>query len=170
MFKEKSYRTLKKLETIKEENIDNFRLCFTGNLRDENGLSSYAGAIFILENGIHREFQAFYDSLDNTIPTQAEYYSLLHGLKLACSLNIRNLNIFSHHDIIQHFFSDEEKNIKNSILASLYFEIREILEKFDVIKFNYISKEKNRRAIKLDNCAFKNKQQNQKHYSQIKHN
>ena len=134
---------------IKNQNI--FSLYFDGISTTNHGPGSYGGVIFIREiiSPQRREFNCYYKYMTETTNEEAVYKGLLEGLKLAISLDIRNLQVFGDSELVIHQAQClwKEENPKLNHVS----EIKSLLKQFDNIDFTHILPKNNKRARELSN-------------------
>ena len=139
---------------IKNQNI--FSLYFDGISTTNPGPASYGGVIFISEiiSPQKREFACYYKYMGEATNEEAVSKGLLEGLKLAISLNIRNLQVFGDSELaIRQAQCLRKEEIPNLKYVS---EIKSLLKQFDNIDFNHIYEKNNKRACELTNMILNN--------------
>lgn len=115
----------------------------------KDNLLSYAGVILNSKYEPLCEFVFTENNLSVTIDS-LERIALFHGLKIAESMNIKNINVFS--DNLNNINIINKININTN--KPLLKEEEELINKFNLINFKYISREKNLYANALSKLPY----------------
>ena len=94
------------------------------------------------------ELITFSEYLDNSTNNEAEYESLIHGLKLLVNLSILNVNIFSDSELVVRQINGEYK-VKNVRMKKLYQKATSLLSGFENWTFTHVLRDKNKVADML---------------------
>ena len=94
------------------------------------------------------ELITFSEYLDNSTNNEAEYESLIHGLKLLANLSILNVNIFSDSELVVRQINGEYK-VKNVRMKKLYQKATSLLSGFENWTFTHVLRDKNKVADML---------------------
>ncbi len=140
----------KNLKTEYQKKVENYFELYIDGASKGNPGKAGAG-IAILKDGKEIFKEGIF--LGTKTNNEAEYSALLHGLKKAKELGIKNLKIFSDSKLIVNQINGNYK-IKNQRLKNFYTEIIKLLKNFNY-EINYIPREKNKLADKLANTAIK---------------
>ena len=94
------------------------------------------------------ELITFSEYLDDSTNNEAEYESLIHGLKLLVNLSILNVNIFSDSELVVRQINGEYK-VKNVRMKKLYQKATSLLSGFENWTFTHVLRDKNKVADML---------------------
>ena len=109
--------------------------------------SKTAGIGGIIYKG-SEELITFSEYLDDSTNNEAEYESLIHGLKLLANLSILNVNIFSDSELVVRQINGEYK-VKNVRMKKLYQKATSLLSGFENWTFTHVLRDKNKVADML---------------------
>lgn len=126
-----------------------FKLMFDGGSRGNPGLSG-AGAVIY-----HFDKEIWFGNLfigENATNNHAEYAGLILGLEQAIALNIKNLKIEGDSLLVINHMKSIFK-CRSDNLIELYNKAKELESYFEIIEFNHILRNKNKRADHLANIA-----------------
>jgi ribonuclease HI len=101
-----------------------------------------ADKLFLEENG----------RLGRATNNVAEYHALLHAMRKAAELNIRQLVINSDSELLVRQMNGDYR-VKNPDLRVLYEEARQLARGFDSVEIHHIPRSQNQRADELCNIA-----------------
>ena len=94
------------------------------------------------------ELITFSEYLDDSTNNEAEYESLIHGLKLLVNLSILNVDIFSDSELVVRQINGEYK-VKNVRMKKLYQKAPSLLSGFENWTFTHVLRDKNKVADML---------------------
>jgi ribonuclease HI len=117
-----------------------------------------AGIGIVIENGNER--YGYYQYIGITTNNEAEYMALIHALIIAKDKNYKNIRVFSDSELITKQINGEYR-VKNENLIKLYYDVRNLISKFDQFKISHIVREKNIDADRLANIAMDKKNREQ---------
>tara|TARA_B100000401_G_scaffold222869_1_gene150776 strand:- start:2531 stop:3040 length:510 start_codon:yes stop_codon:yes gene_type:complete len=109
--------------------------------------SKTAGIGGVIYKG-NEELITFSEYLDDSTNNEAEYESLIHGLKLLVNLSILNVNIFSDSELVVRQINGEYK-VKNVRMKKLYQKATSLLSGFENWTFTHVLRDKNKVADML---------------------
>jgi ribonuclease HI len=95
--------------------------------------------------------------IGETTNNQAEYKALLAGLERAVKEGVTELECFLDSELVVRQLRGEYR-VKNAELQPLVAQVRQWQQKFSVISFTHVRREKNEMADKLVNQAIDNHQ------------
>ena len=151
---------LPKIDTILKKSDDknlskhvfqefDYKLMFDGGSRGNPGLSGAGAVLYHFDKEIWSE--SFFVGI-NLTNNQAEYTGLILGLQQAQALNIKHLKVEGDSLlVINHMKGDYKCRSEN--LIALYDKAKELSSHFEVIEFNHVLRNKNKRADQLSNIA-----------------
>jgi len=119
-----------------------------GGARGNPGPAGIGAVIFDDAGKVVKEFGEYIGKATNN---QAEYTALIRGLEEAVKLKPTKINCFLDSELVVKQLNKEYK-VKNTEIKELYGKVLEI-GFFKAITFNYIPREKNKRADGLVNKA-----------------
>lgn len=126
-----------------------YKLMFDGGSRGNPGLSGAGAVLYHFDKEIWSE--SFFVGINST-NNHAEYAGLILGLQQARALNIKHLKVEGDSLlVINHMKGDYKCRSEN--LIALYDKAKELSSYFEVIEFNHILRNKNKRADQLSNIA-----------------
>jgi len=102
------------------------------------------GAIFLNESEIQHFSRPLFDKTNN----EAEYMSMIEGVKVSLEINLSSLNIYSDSELVVKQVNGQYK-IKNDRMLRLCQELKSELDKLDSWQVTHIRREKNTRADAL---------------------
>jgi ribonuclease HI len=114
-----------------------------------------AGAGYVLYQG-SREVSYKYEFIGtNETNNVAEYHALVLGLKQSLSYGVRNLTVYGDSLLVINQVTGKFK--VNSHKLNKYYEFAvELSKQFESVRFQYIPREKNKRADELANLSLRN--------------
>jgi ribonuclease HI len=92
------------------------------------------------------------DTLGTATNNVAEYTALVHGLKLAAELGVRQLAVLSDSELLVKQMNGDYR-VKHPDLIDLYRQAVALSKQFDQITFTHVRREQNKRADFLCNEA-----------------
>jgi ribonuclease HI len=144
---------LELIEKDIKEKEEIFFMYTDGASRGNPGLSG-AGVVILNSNQkIIKKGKKFLGSITNN---QAEYQALILGLKLALSLDIKNLKVNLDSELVVKQIKGLYK-VKKIELQKLLQEVLNLNKKFDQVNFYHIKREFNKEADSLANLAIDNR-------------
>mgnify|MGYP001189465466 FL=1 len=136
--------TLKKLLKRMKPNSSTYKMYIDG-AADLNTQTSGIGGI-IYKDG--EEIFTFSEYLHDLTNNEAEYSSLIHGLKSLLKLSILNIVIYSDSELVVKQINGEYK-VKNSRMRKLYDQTHSLLANFQKWQLLHVLRDKNTVADKL---------------------
>ncbi len=109
------------------------------------------GVVLQKEGRVVREISSVIGAATNN---QAEYQALITGMEAALEENVTALDCFFDSKLIYNQLSKSNK-VQNKKLKVLYDKVQRLCKKFDMVRFHYIPREKNKTADKLSKKALK---------------
>ena len=94
------------------------------------------------------ELITFSEYLDDATNNEAEYESLIYGLKLLVNLSILNVDIYSDSELVVRQINGEYK-VKNDRMNKLYQKATSLLSGFENWTFTHVLRDKNKVADML---------------------
>ena len=94
------------------------------------------------------ELITFSEYLDDATNNEAEYESLIYGLKLLVNLSILNVDIYSDSELVVRQINGEYK-VKNDRMNKLYLKATSLLSGFENWTFTHVLRDKNKVADML---------------------
>jgi ribonuclease HI len=128
-----------------------YTLNFDGASKGNPGLSG-AGMV-IYKNG--EEIWSSHKFIGCKTNNQAEYSALIFGLEGALKLGIKTLSVLGDSLLVINQVNGIYK-VKSGFLLPLHKEVLTLKSKFDLIEFNHVYRDNNKRADELSNLAFEN--------------
>ena len=132
----------------------NHKLQFDGCSKSNPGIAGAGAVIYNLDEEISAKIQFVGDNETNNV---AEYTGLIIGLKEAINLNIKTLLDQGDSMLVIKQMKGQYK-VKSSNLINLYNEAKQLEKLFDLIVFEHIYREQNKRADELSNIAIYSKE------------
>jgi ribonuclease HI len=126
-----------------------YKLMFDGGSRGNPGLSGAGAVLYHFDKEIWSE--SFFVGLNST-NNHAEYAGLILGLQHAIALKIKYLKVEGDSLLIINQMKGLYK-CHSENLIDLYDKAKELSSYFEVIEFNHILRNKNKRADQLSNIA-----------------
>lgn len=126
-----------------------YKLMFDGGSRGNPGLS---GAGAVLYNFDEEIWSASFFVGVNSTNNHAEYAGLILGLQQAKSFNIKYLQVEGDSLLVINQMKDIYK-CRSENLIDLYNKAKELASHFEIIEFNHVLRNKNKRADQLSNIA-----------------
>ena len=126
-----------------------FKLMFDGASRKNPGLSGAGAVIYHFDKEIWSE--SFFVG-ENATNNHAEYAGLIIGLQQAKELNIKCLKVEGDSLLVINHMKGDYKCRSNNLIE-LYDKAKELESYFEIIEFNHVLRNKNRRADQLSNIA-----------------
>ena len=136
--------TLQKLLKRMKPNYSTYKMYIDG-AADLNTQTSGIGGI-IYKDG--EEIFTFSEYLHDLTNNEAEYSSLIHGLKSLLKLSILNIVIYSDSELVVKQINGEYK-VKNSRMRKLYEQTHSLLANFQKWQLLHVLRDKNTVADKL---------------------
>ena len=136
--------TLQKLLKRMKPNSSTYKMYIDG-AADLNTQTSGIGGI-IYKDG--EEIFTFSEYLHDLTNNEAEYSSLIHGLKSLLKLSILNIVIYSDSELVVKQINGEYK-VKNSRMRKLYEQTHSLLANFQKWQLLHVLRDKNTVADKL---------------------
>ena len=136
--------TLQKLLKRMKPNSSTYKMYIDG-AADLNTQTSGIGGI-IYKDG--EEIFTFSEYLHDLTNNEAEYSSLIHGLKSLLKLSILNIVIYSDSELVVKQINGEYK-VKNSRMRKLYDQTHSLLANFQKWQLLHVLRDKNTVADKL---------------------
>lgn len=127
--------------------MENLLLYTDGGSRNNPGPAAIG---FVLKTEDGRTLKKEGRFLGRATNNEAEYHALIEGLKEAKKLNPKHLTCSLDSSLIVNQLNGIFK-IKEARLRKLVFEVKTLENEFDSIRYQYISREKNREADELVN-------------------
>jgi ribonuclease HI len=125
-------------------------LHFDGGSRSNPGVAG-AGMVLLDEKG--REIWSGGKYLGNSMTNnQAEYYSLILGLKHARYLGIKQIRCLGDSELVIKQLNGQYR-VKHEGLRSLWNSVQKIVQQFDSCEFQHVPRHANSRADQLANRA-----------------
>ena len=115
-----------------------------------SGTAGIGGAVYI--DG--KEVTTFSIPLKGKTNNEAEYLSVIEGIKVAKEINIVNINIFSDSQLVIRQINGQYK-LKNNRMKLLNEKVMNELKKMTGWTANHIEREKNKRADALSKQAMR---------------
>jgi ribonuclease HI len=128
--------------------VMNFDGCSKGN----PGLGG-AGAVIYYDN--HEIWSGTFFVGENATNNHAEYAGLILGLQHAIELDIKKLLVKGDSQLVLNHMTGVYK-CKSPNLVQLYDRAKELERSFDIIKYEHVLRNFNRRADELSNIAVDN--------------
>ena len=138
----------KKIQEKIYPNFD-FKLMFDGGSRRNPGISGAGAVIYHFDKEIWSE--SFFVG-ENATNNHAEYVGLIIGLQQAKALNIKFLKVEGDSLLVINHMKGDYKCRSNNLIE-LYDKAKELESYFEIIEFNHVLRNKNRRADQLSNIA-----------------
>ncbi len=133
---------LTEIRASSDINLEAAKLFTDGGSRGNPGPSAGAFLICKMDDNVV-EKSGFYIGI--TTNNQAEYQALLKALQRSAELGIRKLKVFMDSELIVKQLNGVYK-IKNKDLMPLYHQIKELVDGFEEISFNYVPRAMNKEA------------------------
>lgn len=130
-------------------NADTYILFFDGCSKGNPGKAA-AGAV-IYRNQIEIYAQSGFVGM-NATNNVAEYHGLLMGLQKATALNIKNITVKGDSMLIIKQLKGEFK-VKSPAMIPLFEMAQAFIQKIDVVKYEHVYREYNKRADALANAG-----------------
>lgn len=126
-----------------------YKLMFDGGSRGNPGLSGAGAVIYNFDKEIWAE--TFFVG-ENATNNHAEYAGLILGLQQARALEIKHLKVEGDSLLVINQMKGDFK-CRSENLIELYDKAKEIASYFEVLEFNHVLRNKNKRADQLSNIA-----------------
>ena len=136
--------TLQKLLKRMKPNSSTYKMYIDG-AADLNTQTSGIGGIIYKDD---EEIFTFSEYLHDLTNNEAEYSSLIHGLKSLLKLSILNIVIYSDSELVVKQINGEYK-VKNSRMRKLYEQTHSLLVNFQKWQLLHVLRDKNTVADKL---------------------
>ena len=136
--------TLQKLLKRMKPNSSTYKMYIDG-AADLNTQTSGIGGIIYKDD---EEIFTFSEYLHDLTNNEAEYSSLIHGLKSLLKLSILNIVIYSDSELVVKQINGEYK-VKNSRMRKLYDQTHSLLANFQKWQLLHVLRDKNTVADKL---------------------
>ena len=143
----KKSQDIKKSEKIHPE--FDYKLMFDGGSRGNPGLSGAGAVLYHFDKEIW--FGTFFVG-ENATNNHAEYAGLILGLQQARALEIKHLKVEGDSLLVINQMKGDFK-CRSENLIELYDKAKEIASYFEVLEFNHVLRNKNKRADQLSNIA-----------------
>ena len=127
-----------------------YSLYFDGASRGNPGQAAYGGVIYFKNTEIYNYSRKITHITTNNI---AEYCGLYHGLLLAHKKNIRHIKVYGDSMLVINQVTHTWK-VRNDNIKILHKNIVKLLDDFDLITFEHVKRNYNKRADQLANEAF----------------
>jgi ribonuclease HI len=101
------------------------------------------------DNALVKNIDRFIGITTNNV---AEYTALITGMEEACKLKVKEITINTDSELIAKQLGGEYK-VKSPALKDLYSKVSKLLDNFEYVSINNISREKNKDADRLANKA-----------------
>jgi len=125
-----------------------YRAYVNGACQPNPGKGAYG---FIFYNKFGKEIYREHGPVGNyTTNNIAEYTAVIKALEYASNTGIQKLHIFSDSLLVVNQLNEIHK-VKNLELQKLHRKVMQLAQKFSAVKFEHISREKNKQADKLAN-------------------
>jgi ribonuclease HI len=126
-----------------------YKLQFDGCSKSNPGIAGAGAVIYKFNDEISAKIRFVGNNETNNV---AEYTGLIIGLLEAIALNIKVLRVEGDSMLVIKQMKGEYK-VKSANLINLYNEAKVLEKEFDIISFNHIYRENNKRADELSNMA-----------------
>jgi ribonuclease HI len=137
-----------------------YKLQFDGCSKSNPCIAGAGAVIYRFSEEISSKIQFVGNNETNNV---AEYTGLIIGLKEAINLNIKTLRVEGDSMLVIKQMKGEYK-VKSANLVDLYSEAKLLEKEFEVISFNHIYRENNKRADELSNMAISKNYLDEKMY------
>jgi len=128
--------------------INEYTMNFDGASKGNPGLSGAGAVIYKNQEEIWSAAKFVGFKTNN----QAEYSSLILGLKGALNLGINHLSVLGDSLLVINQVNNIYK-VKSEAILNLYNEVLQLKAQFAFIEFNHVYRDKNKRADELSNIA-----------------
>ena len=129
-----------------------YKLQFDGACRGNPSNTIGTGAILYGENNIVADTSSRKYEVDEGTNNVAEYLSLIDGLRLAQTNNVKNILVEGDSQLIINQITDVYK-VKSSKLVYYHNVVKTLIKSFDQVEFRHILREFNKEADQLANKA-----------------
>ena len=140
-------KVIDKLPEIHPKNVD--ILYFDGCSKGNPGPSGIGAVLY--KNQLERWTDSRYIG-DKRTNNEAEYCALIMGLEQAIICNINNLSVCGDSLLVINQVNGIYK-VKSSSIFDLYEEVLGLKSQFDLVEFNHVYRNYNKRADELSNLA-----------------
>ena len=137
---------------VMPESIDRYLLQFDGASRGNPGLCS-CGYVIYKNDIIIKENSLFLDK--NNTNNFAEYMGLIYGITEALQLDITTLHIQGDSNLVLKLVQGLWK-VKSDNLKEKCYLAKKLLKRYDLVTYEHIPRNKNKRADALANQALDN--------------
>ena len=127
-----------------KSNTNTYTMYVDGAADLHSKTSGIGGVIYIGSE----ELITFSEYLDDATNNEAEYESLIYGLKLLVNLSILNVDIYSDSELVVRQINGEYK-VKNVRMNKLYQKATSLLSGFENWTFTHVLRDKNKVADML---------------------
>jgi len=137
--------------SLLESSSDKYILYFDGGCRNNPSDSCGAGAV-IYKNDVEvwKDYKLY--EMSNATNNIAEYYGLIIGLQGAINMKIKNIVVKGDSQLVINQIIGKYK-VNAVHLQKLYSEANDLLQNFNNVVFEYVKRDKNKRADELANIA-----------------
>ena len=126
-----------------------YKLQFDGCSKSNPGIAGAGAVIYKFSEEISAKIKFVGNNETNNV---AEYTGLIIGLREAINLNIKAIRVEGDSMLVIKQMKGEYK-VKSTNLINLYNEAKLLEKEFEIISFNHIYRENNKRADELSNMA-----------------
>jgi ribonuclease HI len=126
-----------------------YLLKFDGRSKGNPGLAGAGSVIYNYDKEIWAKSVFIGDKITNN---EAEYTGLIIGLNEAINMNIKSLSVEGDSMLVIKQMNGEYQ-VKSEKLLDLYKVAKKLSEEFEIITFNHIHRNNNKRAYELSNMA-----------------
>lgn len=137
------------IEQSEVQSTFDFILRFDGGSRGNPGISGCGAVIYHDNNEIWSGYLYLGEKQTNNY---AEYMGLIFGLEQALKMNIKKISVEGDSLLVINQLTSKYK-CKSENLIGLHVKATELSKKFEIIEFNHILRNKNKRADELSNKA-----------------
>ena len=136
-----------------DENVDNnkYSLYFDGCSKNNPGKSGIGAVLYNWKN---EEVFAKCKYIGICTNNESEYSALIYGLECSLEQNVKNLLVYGDSQLVINQVTGVYK-VKSDTLLNYYRKVLELVKNFDMIEFNHVKREYNKRADQLSNIAIK---------------